>query len=154
MPGAPVTAAEFRTVKMRIMTSMRVEDSVSQGISTFYAELLRIKDMVGESRRQRPMIALIDEIYRGTNSRDRITGARETVKRLAKPWTMILITTHDFELCDLEREAEAGAVNVHFTETYEGDNILFDYTIRPGRCRTTNAWHLLRLAGIVEEEQP
>lgn len=150
--GAPVAAVTFRTIKMQVMTSMRVEDSVSQGISTFYAELLRIKDMVEESKRRNPMIALIDEIYKGTNSGDRITGARETVKRLAKPWTMALLTTHDFELCDLEKEPGVEAVNLHFTETYEGDRILFDYKIHPGRCRTTNAWHLLRLAGIVEEE--
>lgn len=150
--GAPVAAMAFRTIQMRVMTSMRVEDNVSQGISTFYAELLRIKDMVEESKRQTPMIALIDEIYKGTNSRDRITGARETVKRLTRPWVMTLLTTHDFELCDLEKDPEAGAVNLHFTETYEGDRILFDYKIHPGRCRTTNAWHLLRLVGIVEEE--
>lgn len=80
------------------------------------------------------MIALIDEIYRGTNSRDRIIGARETIRRLARPNVLTLVTTHDFELCDLENDPRTPAVNYHFTEHYSGREIRFDYRIRPGRC--------------------
>lgn len=147
--GGPVLAASMQTARMRLLTSMRVEDSVSQGISSFYAELLRIKTIVDASREGRPLIALIDEIYKGTNSRDRILGATETIRRLCAPQTMTLVTTHDFELCDLEKDPEIDAVNYHFAERYTQTEILFDYILRPGRCTTTNARQLLHLVGIL-----
>ncbi len=147
--GGPVLARAFRTTRMRLLTSMRVEDSVSLGISSFYAELLRIKTIVDASREGKPLIALIDEIYKGTNSRDRILGAVETVRRLSSPQTMTLVTTHDFELCELEKDPVADAVNYHFAEQYTQEEILFDYRLRPGRCTTTNAQQLLRLVGIL-----
>lgn len=147
--GGPVVAEEFSASVMAVMTSMRIEDSVTSGISTFYAELLRIRGIVEYNRTGKPVLALIDEIFKGTNSRDRVTGAAETVRQLAGPHAVTMLTTHDFELCDLEKEPEIHAVNYHFTEHYEGDEILFDYKIRPGRCKTTNARHLLRMAGIL-----
>lgn len=149
--GGPVLGAGFRASRMRLLTSIRTQDSVSKGISAFYAELLRIKTMVDASREGAPLLALIDEIYKGTNSRDRILGAAETIRRLARPNTLILVTTHDFELCELEKDPAADAVNYHFAEQYTDREILFDYTIRPGRCTTTNAQKLLRMAGILEE---
>ena len=96
------------------------------------------------------MLALVDEIFKGTNSADRVIGAAEAAKKLSRPWICCLISTHDFELCDLEHDPEIRAVNHHFTEYYEGDTIRFDYRIREGRCRTTNARQLLRMAGILE----
>lgn len=150
--GGAVPARAFRAGRMRLLTSMRTEGNVSRGISTFYAELLRIKTIVDAAREPEPLIALIDEIYKGTNSRDRILGATETIRRLAAPHVMVLVTTHDFELCDLEKDAAADAINYHFTERYAGGEILFDYTIRPGRCRTTNAQQLLRMVGILPDE--
>lgn len=151
--GGVVAAEYFRASPMAVCTSIRVEDSVSQGISSFYAELLRVKKMIDQSQTGAPMIALIDEIYRGTNSRDRITGARETIRRLARSNVLTLVTTHDFELCDLEKDPCTPTVNYHFTEHYSGREILFDYRIRPGRCQTTNAQHLLRLVGILPENE-
>ena len=150
--GGAVAAKLFCASPMAVCTSIRVEDSVSEGISSFYAELLRVKTIIDRSQSAAPMIALIDEIYRGTNSRDRIIGARETIRRLARPNVLTLVTTHDFELCDLENDPRTPAVNYHFTEHYSGREIRFDYRIRPGRCRTTNAQHLLRLVGILPEE--
>ena len=64
---------------MELYTSIRTEDNVNEGISTFYAELLRIKKMIEASKKQLPMISLIDEIYKGTNSKDRIFAAKETI---------------------------------------------------------------------------
>ena len=148
--GGPVLARRFSASVMTVFSSIRVEDSVSDGISTFYAELLRIKEMVDFCKTRGPMIALIDEIFRGTNSRDRVTGAVETIKRLAAAQSMVFVTTHDFELCALEDTAGIKSVNYHFTESYSGDQIKFDYRIRRGRCRTTNAQHLLRLVGILD----
>lgn len=147
--GGPVLATEFAAAPMRIFTSMRVGDDVTRGISTFYGELLRIKEMVAYSKEEAPMLALIDEIFKGTNSADRIVGATEAIRRLAKPWALVIVSTHDFELCDLEKDPAVKAKNYHFSEYYEGDAIRFDYLLRPGRCRTTNAKHLLRLAGIL-----
>lgn len=147
--GGPVLADDFCTSRMQLLTSMRIEDNVNEGISTFYAELLRIKHMADVRKQGKPMIALIDEIYKGTNSKDRILGARETIKKLAGPQVVMMITTHDFELCDLEDDPLADAVNYHFTETYTDKEITFDYKIRNGRCQTTNAQYLLRMAGIL-----
>jgi len=79
---------------------------------------------------------------------DRIVGAREAIRRLTLPHAITIVTTHDFELCDLDREGVPVA-NAHFEEHYEGDKILFDFKIRKGRCRTTNAQYLLRMAGIM-----
>ncbi len=147
--GAPVCARSFVLTPMAVYTSIQIHDDLAGGISTFYAELLRIKKMMEYSRKGRPMLILIDEIFRGTNSADRIVGAREAIRRLTLPHAITIVTTHDFELCDLGREGVPVA-NAHFEEHYKDDKILFDFKIRAGRCRTTNAQYLLRMAGIME----
>ena len=149
--GGFCTAQKMHVSPMKICTSMRTADDVGAGISTFYAELLRIKRMIQTGQRQEAMISLIDEIYKGTNSRDRIFAAQETIRRLSKPYAFTLLTTHDFELCDLENDAKVDAENYYFTEQYQQDKILFDYKIRKGRCKTTNARYLLQMAGILEK---
>ena len=146
--GAPVCARSFALTPMAVYTSIQISDDLAGGISTFYAELLRIKKMITYSKKGRLMLILIDEIFRGTNSADRIVGAREAIRRLTLPHAITIVTTHDFELCDLNR-AGVPVANAHFEEHYEGDRILFDFKIRPGRCRTTNAQYLLRMAGIM-----
>lgn len=148
--GGFCTASNLRVSLMELCTSIRTEDNVNEGISTFYAELLRIKQMIQVSRRQVPMISLIDEIYKGTNSKDRIFAAKETIRNLSNPYALILVTTHDFELCDLENDSEMDAKNYYFTEYYKENKILFDYKLREGRCNTTNARYLLRMAGILK----
>lgn len=148
--GAPVVADEFSASYMNVLTSMRIEDRTTEGISTFYAELLRIQEMVLYSERHLPMLCLIDEIFKGTNSADRILGARQTIQKLSKPWVNIMVTTHDFELCELETENKRRTTNYHFEEYYEADKIQFDYKIKEGRCQTTNAKYLLRMVGILE----
>lgn len=149
--GGPALASYFDTSIMKILTSIRVEDNVNKGISTFYAELLRIKDMTEYNKKKRPMICLIDEIFKGTNSADRIICATESIKKLSQPWSITLVSTHDFELCNLEDDKIINAVNYHFAEYYENDEIKFDYKIREGRCVTTNAKVLLKMVGIVDE---
>ncbi|MDO5010367.1 MAG: mannonate oxidoreductase [Intestinibacter bartlettii] len=149
--GGPVLASNFNASVMKVLTSIRVEDNVNKGISTFYAELLRIKDMTEYNKNKRPMICLIDEIFKGTNSADRIICATEAIKKLSQPWSITLVSTHDFELCNLEEDKSINAVNYHFAEYYENDKIKFDYKIRDGRCVTTNAKVLLKMAGIVDD---
>ena len=146
--GAPVCAKRLHASNMRIFTSMRVKDDVAHGISTFYAEILRIKEMAGYRKEGKPMLCLIDEIFKGTNSADRIVGAKEVITKLAGETCMTVVSTHDFELCSITDKAGTPAVNYHFQEYYEGDELRFDYKIRDGRCTTTNARAILRMAGF------
>jgi DNA mismatch repair ATPase MutS len=147
--GAPVCAESLQLSNMKLFTSMRVMDDVSKGISTFYAEVLRIKEMVDFSKSQKPCIILIDEIFKGTNSADRIVGSKEVIKNLSKPHTILLVSTHDFELCDLIEENDVNGKNYHFQEFYQRDQIGFDYKLKAGKCQTTNAKHILKMAGII-----
>lgn len=147
--GAPVCAAAFKLTAMHIFTSIQVNDDLAQGISTFYAELLRVRKMVEFAREGRPMLVCIDEIFKGTNSADRIVGAEAAIERLTAPHILTLVTTHDFELCDLKAPDGTALRNFHFEEHYAGDKIEFDFRIKPGRCQTTNAQYLLRMAGIL-----
>lgn len=144
--GAPVCSTEMNVSPMRIFTSMRVTDDISHGISTFYAELLRIKEMVAYKKQGRPMLCLVDEIFKGTNSADRIVGAEAVIQRLSGESAILLVSTHDFELCKL-------ANNYHFEEYYEEDRLKFDYQLREGICTTTNALYLLKMAGLTEIEK-
>ena len=149
--GAGVCADSFCAGSMNLFTSMRVHDNVSEGISTFYAEILRIQQMNEASRKQEPMLVLIDEIFKGTNSADRIYCATSAIRHLHQPWIITLISTHDFELCELSGDPAIRAVNYHFSEYYEKDRICFDYRLKEGKCTTTNARELMRLAGFKEE---
>ena len=150
--GAPVFARKLECSFMDIFTSMRVRDDLNSGISTFYAELLRIKMIIDHSHLKQPMIYLIDEIFKGTNSLDRIAGAKSVLKHLGKNWIIGLISTHDFELCDLEQQSRVNIKNYHFTEKYVNNEIQFDYKIHPGRCKTANARYLMRMVGIELDE--
>lgn len=141
--GAQVCAKRMIASQMKVLTSMRVVDDVSSGISTFYAEILRIKQMVDASREGTPTINLIDEIFKGTNSADRIVGARAVIKQLTEPNTITLVSTHDFELCE-----QNNIKNYHFEEYYEEDTLRFDYVLRDGKCTTTNALQLMKMAGL------
>ncbi len=146
--GAAVCANKFQCSVMDIYTSMRLGDDLNSGISTFYAELLRIKRIINDSKAQKPMIFLIDEVFRGTNSKDRYTGAKNVLLNLNKHWIIGLISTHDFDLCDLEKNESGRIVNYHFTEKYSNNEILFDYKVRSGRCSSTNARYLMKMVGI------
>lgn len=148
--GAPVCAKSIKLSVMKIFTSMRVMDDVSKGISSFYGEVLRIKEMIDYSKKATPMLVLVDEIFKGTNSADRIVGAKEIIKGLNKNHIIALITTHDFELCKLIEDNEVVGHNYHFEEYYESDKIYFDYKLKEGKCRTTNAKYILEMAGLLE----
>ena len=150
--GAPVCAKSFAVSRLAVLTSIRVNDDLSAGVSTFYAELLRIKSMIEYTEQQRPMLACIDEIFKGTNVNDRVIGAKEAIRRLTNDRSITLVTTHDFQLCDMVDE-NPNISNAHFEEHYEGDEIKFDFKLRKGRTHTTNAKYLLRLAGILPPEE-
>ena len=144
--GAPVAANNMRCSILDIFTSMRITDDLSNGISTFYAELIRISEIIKHVEKEEETIFLIDEIFRGTNSSDRITGAKNVLANLNKLGVIGAITTHDLELCVLDKYNRVK--NYNFSEHYENNNIIFDYKLREGKATTTNAKYLMRLVGI------
>lgn len=138
--GAPVCAAHFVAPAVDIRTCMKPPDNLKQSISTFYAELLRIKDIINNDK---PQLFLIDEIFAGTNSEDRVEGAKQVLLNLANKKTLGMVTTHDLEVCKT-----ANFANYHFTEHYKDNEIRFDFKIKPGISTTRNARHLMRMIGI------
>jgi DNA mismatch repair ATPase MutS len=145
--GAYCNAESFSSPYLRVFTSMRIADDIAKGVSTFYAELLRIKAAIEYSKENKPMIILIDEIFKGTNSNDRIQGAISLIEKLNKNNIIIFISTHDFELCEIK---SVDIRNYHFTEYYEEDKIKFYYKLMYGKCHTTNAKYLMKIAGIID----
>ncbi len=147
--GGPVDAAALRTTCFRVFTSINVVDSVQEGLSHFYAEVQRLKQLLDalEKEDAPPMLNLIDEIFRGTNNRERLIGSRSFVHALAGRRAVSFISTHDLELTSLDEEV-AELSNFHFREDVSGREMTFDYTLRPGPCPTTNALKIMALAGL------
>ncbi|MDE5778435.1 MAG: hypothetical protein K2I10_08050 [Lachnospiraceae bacterium] len=148
--GSPVCAKEMSVSLMELYTCMRVSDDVFQGRSSFYAEVLRIKTIIDASKGITPIFVIIDEIFKGTNSIDRITGAKEIIKHLNKPQVMLWVSTHDLEICSLIEENEVSGNNYHFLETYKDNKIIFDYKIKKGKCKSRNAKYILKMAGLLD----
>ncbi|MHA3771341.1 MutS family DNA mismatch repair protein [Verrucomicrobiota bacterium sgz303538] len=146
--GAPVCARSLGCAYMSLNTSMRVTDDLGAGVSSFYAELLRVKTII-EASRIEPVFWLIDEIFRGTNSRDRIAGAREVLKELSAMNAIGLVSTHDLELSQLAQDAPERFRNYHFSEQYTESDIVFDHRLKPGESQTTNAVYLMKHLGII-----
>ena len=147
--GGPVNAHRLRTVPFRLFTCMGISDSVTDGFSFFYAEVRRLKSLLAELERAHPLPLLfgIDEIFRGTNNRERLIGSRAYVRSLAGKHGLGLIATHDLELARLADEVSQ-VVNYHFRDHVVDGRMAFDYTLRPGPCPTTNALKIMRLEGL------
>lgn len=146
LAGSSVCATSFKSPIARLFTSMKVVDDVNNNISTFYGEILRVKDICNYIKENKPMVVLVDEIFKGTNTKDRITGATAFVEKLINANVKAIITTHDSELCSIK-----GVKNYYFLEHYENDKIAFDYKIRDGISNTRNAIYLLKMAGVIDE---
>ncbi len=144
--GAPVYASKMSCAILDIFTSMRVTDDLKGGISTFYAELLRIKEIIIHAEKNNKLIFFIDEIFKGTNSKDRILGAKNVLANLNEIGAIGAITTHDLELCQLDKYDRIK--NYNFSEQYRNNRIFFDYKLRKGKSTTTNAKYLMKLVGI------
>ncbi|MGL6200968.1 MAG: MutS-related protein [Lachnospiraceae bacterium] len=147
--GAPVCAKSMRCSDLHLVTSMRIADDLNEGISTFYAELKRIKMILGTAGKDQGTLFLIDEIFRGTNSADRLAGARAVIQKLSKLRVMGMVTTHDLELCELEQQI-SNVRNFNFSENYQNGKICFDYKMRVGKSKTTNGRYLMELVGIFD----
>jgi hypothetical protein len=150
--GAPVNAERLQTSLFRIFTCIKVSDSVQDGLSYFYAEVKRLQALLAaaETDDTLPVLFLIDEIFRGTNSRERLIGSRSYIRRLAHGSSVGLVATHDLELIKLGDEIE-GVVNQHFREEVRDGRMVFDYRLRSGPCPTTNALTIMRLEGLPVE---
>jgi hypothetical protein len=158
LAGAPVRASSMRCSPFAVHTSMRVRDSLSEGVSHFFAELQRLKQVVDaadaatKSDDARPVLFLLDEILHGTNSRERHLGARAIVRHLAASKACGLVSTHDLALAALEQEIQK-VRNVHFREQVARDasgkeTMTFDYALLPGVVTSSNALRLMRIVGI------
>jgi hypothetical protein len=150
--GGPVNATSMRITPFRLFTSINVSDSLSDGISYFYAEVRRLKALLEQLEREHPfpLFFLIDEIFRGTNNREREIGARAYVRALVGGNGVGVISTHDLELVKLEDELP-DIRNCHFREEVIDGRMVFDYRLRAGPCPTTNALKIMSMEGLPVE---
>jgi DNA mismatch repair ATPase MutS len=148
LAGAPVCASRLRLSQLAVGASIRLQDSLREGSSRFYAEILRLRDVVDLSRGDRPALFLLDEILHGTNSHDRGIGAEAVVRTLLKNGAIGLVTTHDLALTRVADELGARAENVHFQDDHDDGTISFDYRVHPGVVTKSNALALMRAVGL------
>ncbi len=147
LAGAPVNAERLEVSVLRVATAMRVSDSLQEGKSLFFAVLGRLKRVVDLAREGAPLLFLLDEILQGTNSHDRRIGAEAVIRSLMSYQTIGMVTTHDLALTEIASMIP-GAVNVHFADTLDNGRMTFDYQLRPGVVRKSNAIELMRLVGL------
>ncbi len=147
--GGPVNASLFQTSLFRIFTCIRINDSVTEGYSYFYAEVKRLRTLLTEveSDNSMPIFFLIDEIFKGTNNRERRIGSESYISALVGKKCIGLISTHDLELVTLE-ENLPDIRNYHFKEDVLDGQMVFDYQLREGPCPTTNALKIMQMEGL------
>ena len=145
--GLGVKAQKFSLPIVNIYTCMRTGDNLNESISSFYAEILRVKSIVEGAKKGERIMFLLDEIFKGTNSLDRHEGAEVLINQLLKGKSIGLVSTHDLELCNME-EKQSEIINYNFREYYENNKLRFDYKLRKGISTTRNARYLMKMAGI------
>jgi ABC-type multidrug transport system fused ATPase/permease subunit len=147
--GAPVFAKTFVFRPLRLLTSFHHIDSLEESTSYFYAELKCLQDIVHSLPGPQPALVLLDEVMRGTNSKDKHDGTALLIKKLVKHACLSLIATHDTELGVLS-EGHPGAVdNFCFESELKNDELTFDFTMRKGVAQSKNATYLMKKMGIV-----
>jgi DNA mismatch repair ATPase MutS len=148
LAGAPVRARRLTLSRLRVAASIRIEDSLQEGISHFYAEILRLRQIMELTKEEVPVLFLLDEILHGTNSHDRRIGAEAVVRGLVERGAIGLVTTHDLALSRLAETMPGSARNVHFEDHIEDGKIHFDYRMREGVVKKSNALELMRGIGL------
>ncbi|HEY8535091.1 MAG TPA: hypothetical protein VIL25_01535 [Vicinamibacterales bacterium] len=146
--GAPVRARRLTLTPLAIGATLRIQDSLQEGRSRFFAEITRLKQIVDLAAGPLPVLFLLDELLSGTNSHDRRTGAAGIIRGLIRRGAIGLVTTHDLALAEMADDLGVHAVNVHFSDVFEEGEIRFDYRLRPGIVRTSNAVALMRSVGL------
>jgi hypothetical protein len=146
--GAPVRAASLRLSPLAVTASICVLDSLEGGISRFYAEIHRLKQIMDLTRGPAPVLFLLDELLSGTNSHDRLIGTRSIVTGLVERGAVGLVTTHDLALTAIPEGIGSRAINCHFEDHLEDQQLRFDYKLYPGVVQTSNALPLMRSIGL------
>jgi hypothetical protein len=148
MAGAPVRAQWLEMTALQVGASIRINDSLREGSSRFYAEIVRLRQIFELSGRSLPLLALLDELLQGTNSADRRVGGQGIVRALAESGAIGLVTTHDLALAEIDRRDGVRITNVHFQDEIENGQMKFDYKLRPGVVTKSNALELMRAVGL------
>ncbi|WP_439131717.1 MutS-related protein [Polaribacter sp.] len=149
--GLPVCAERFEYTPIKLITSMRTTDSLTEDASYFYSELKRLKFIVDEidlNNAGKKYFIILDEILKGTNSKDKATGSKKFVEKLTKSKSTGIIATHDVSLCELENEFST-IKNYYFDAEIINNELHFDYTFKKGICKNMNASFLLQKMEIV-----
>ena len=145
--GLPVCAENFKYAPIKLITSMRTTDSLTEDESYFYSELKRLKFIVDEIKTTDYFI-ILDEILKGTNSKDKAIGSKKFVEKLTKSKSTGIIATHDVSLCELENEF-TDIKNYYFDAEISNNELSFDYTLKNGICKNMNASFLLQKMEII-----
>jgi hypothetical protein len=148
MAGAPIRGAQLRLTPLRIGTRLRSTDSLQEGRSSFYTEILHIRKVFEAASGAVPMVFLFDELLEGTNSKDRRIGAEGLIQALLKRRAIGIVTTHDLALTEIAAAAGNVLRNMHFEDQVAGGVMKFDYRLRPGVVEKSNALELMRLIGL------
>jgi DNA mismatch repair ATPase MutS len=143
-----VRARGLRLSPLAVGASIRVQDSLHEGRSGFYAEITRVRQIMDLAAGSPPLLFLLDEIFHGTNSADRLVGAEAVVRELVRRGAVGLVTSHDLALTRIVDELSPLAANVHFEDHLEGDLIAFDYRLKAGPVTKSNAIALMRAVGL------
>jgi len=149
MAGAPVRAKSLRLTPLAIGTRIRSTDSLQEGRSGFYTEILHIREVfhLAESTKL-PLLFLFDELLEGTNSKDRRIGAEGLLRALLGRGAIGIVTTHDLALTEIGQSLGQRLRNMHFQDYVENGKMRFDYTLRDGVVAKSNALELMRLIGL------
>jgi len=146
--GSPICSSSCEIMIRTPFTSMRIADSLEENISTFYAELKRISEIIEAVDKNEPVILLLDEVLRGTNSNDRHKGALALLKQLVSTGAVGIMATHDLELADQELISKGYIKPFFFDVQVDGSELFFDYKLHEGKCTTLNASILMKKMGI------
>ena len=150
MTGAPVCAEEMSFIPVKLFTSMRTTDSLSNNESYFYAELKRLKILKSSIEKGEPVLFILDEILKGTNSADKSSGSKLFLKRMLELGGTGLIATHDTSIGEMEKEHPGYIINKCFEVEIDGETIKFDYKLQDGITQKMNAALLMKQMGILE----
>ena len=142
--GSPVSADKMEFPPMEILSSIKNEDSLEEGISFFYAEVKRIAHILNRTKEEGKYLILLDELLKGTNTRERLIASKAIVQKLMKSNSVVFITTHDVDLAIKTKKQKVA----HFTETVKDNRMSFDYKIKDGVIRSTNALRILAIENL------
>jgi hypothetical protein len=146
--GAPVRATRLRLSSLTVAASICILDSLSGGVSRFYAEIHRVKLIFDLAVRAVPVLFLLDELLSGTNSHDRLAGSEFIVRTLLERNAIGMVSTHDLALTRIPESMDGRAANCHFEDRLELNQLIFDYKLKPGVVKTSNALELMRSIGL------